>query len=295
MDRVSKEKIKVLVVGAVFNFFLFLLKVIMGLIFKSYALLSDGIHSLTDLLTDFIGIFATFFSSKPPDKKHRYGHKKYETVGALIVGVFIFIAGFEIFSKAFLKTIELIRSKSGNVPSNFVVYVLLFSILAKGVLYFYTIYYGRKRTSIILVSNAFHHLSDFYSSIAALIGVLVVIVFGEKYSFFDPLSAVFVSFFIFKAGYNVLRDSIEELVDTAIPEGLEDKLIYEIKKIDGVIEPHNLRTRRIGDSFAIELHIRVFSKMSVSEAHSIATKVEEKIKDILGNSTFISVHVEPKV
>ncbi len=295
MAKKLKKKKVVLYIGLFVNLFISILKFTFGIIGKSEALKADGFHSFSDLLTDFISIFSIKYSSKPPDKKHPYGHGKFETIGAHIIGIFILITGFEIVNHSISRIIYFYKTSNYEVPRKITIIILIISILLKEILAKYTIKEGKRLNSLILEANAHHHRSDVYSSIAVFVGVGISIILGGKWVYMDPISAIVVSFFVFKAGVDILRRSAEELLDTSLPEKDIKKIVDEVKKVKGAMRPHNIKARKVGDIYSIELHIEVEPYLNIKEAHDIATDVEKKLKNIFGEKTLVNVHVEPKI
>ena len=293
MIKKLKGKKITLYIGLFINLLISILKFTFGFIGKSEALKADGFHSLSDLLTDFITIFSVKYSSKPPDKKHPYGHGRFETIGAQIVGIFIIITGFEIVKHAISRIIYFYKTSNYEIPGKITIIILFISILLKEILAKYTIKEGKRLNSIILEANAHHHRSDVYSSVAVFIGIGFSIIFGGKWVYMDPLSAIVVSFFVFKAGIDIFRRSAEELLDTSLPEEYIRKIINEVEKVKGAMRPHNIKARKVGDIYSIELHIEVEPHLSIREAHDIATEVEKKLKNIFGERALTNVHVEP--
>ena len=169
----------------------------------------------------------------------------------------------------------------------------LVSILFKELLYQYTVLKGRRLNSQAVVANAWHHRSDALSSIGTAVGIGGAILLGEQWLVLDPLAAVVVSLFIMKVAIQLLVPCVEELLEKSLPAEVEEKIKQEILAFPGVTSPHHLRTRRIGSSYAIEVHIRMDGQITLEEAHHTATAIENRLKSEFGSRTYINIHVEP--
>lgn len=170
----------------------------------------------------------------------------------------------------------------------------ILSIAIKEVLYQYTAFVGRRVDSKAVVANAWHHRSDAFSSIGTALGIGGAILLGPQWRVLDPLAAVVVSFFIMKVAYKLVVPCTEELMEKSLPEEVEQEIEQTLIAIPGVSEPHNLRTRKIGNRSAVDVHIRMNGSLTVTESHEATKLMEKRIQAILGVETFINIHVEPR-
>ncbi len=291
----SKIKIstKVTFIGLISNVGLAVFKYIAGVIGQSSAMMADAIHSTSDLISDFMIIIGVRFSEKPVDGNHKYGHGKIETLITIIIGLMVCGAGIGIFISG-LESIKLyINDEKLERPGYIAILVAFISIVVKEALYRYTLKTGQKIKSQSLIANAWHHRTDAMSSIGTFLGISGAIFLGEDFIVLDPLTALVVSIFIFRMGFVIVKENINELLDASLDYETEKKIISLTEKIEGVRQPHNLRTRKIGNKIAIEMHIYVERELSIVEAHDISKNVEQSITDEFGNEIFITIHVEP--
>ncbi|MCU7834741.1 MAG: cation diffusion facilitator family transporter [gamma proteobacterium symbiont of Taylorina sp.] len=278
---------KVTIAGAVVNLILAIFKIIIGYIGHSHALVVDGIHSFSDLLSDIIVVFAAKKGSQSPDENHPYGHARIETAFAAILGGILITVGIGIVIDA------LDRLSSGDIitPSSMTLWVALLSVLSKEALYQYTFIYARRLNSSILKANAWHHRSDAISSIVVLVGIAGSI-YGIQY--LDAAAAVIVSMMISKIGWDIARESIDQLVD----KGLDPKKVQSISRhiieIPGVSQMHMLRSRQMGAEALLDVHIEVSPQLSVSEGHRISDEVSAQLTNSFPDIAQVLVHIDPE-
>lgn len=293
MEPREKNIYRITLTGSVVNALLIVLKVAAGVAGRSSALIADAMHSLTDFITDIVVIIFVRISGKPRDDRHLYGHGKFETFATLIIGVFLAGAGIGLF----LNGVGLIAdSLHGTVlpePTWIALVVALVSIAAKEILYRYTVRQGRMLRSDAVMANAWHHRSDAISSLGAVAGIAGAMFFGERWRILDPLAAVVVSLFIMKAGYDIVRPSINELLEGALPADQTEEISRIIRETQGVKGFHKLRTRKIGSVIAADVHVKMDGSLSLSEAHEIATCIERAVRDRYGADSMINIHMEP--
>jgi cation diffusion facilitator family transporter len=256
-------------------------------------MIADAVHSLSDFITDIIVVIFVRISSKPEDEGHDYGHGKYETLATAIIGIILFFVGIGILYNGTQSVIDTMNGKTLAAPSLLALATAALSILFKEFLYHYTIHKNKKLNSQALTANAWHHRSDALSSIGTLIGIGGAIYLGEKWRILDPLAAIIVSFFIIKVSIQLLKPCIDELLERSLPTEIENKILAIILSFPEVSSPHHLRTRRIGNNIAIEVHIRMNGKTALQEAHSLTTQIEKQLKKEFGKDTHIGIHMEP--
>lgn len=294
-EKSSREKgiYKVTIVGSIVNFLLLVFKFFAGIAGHSAAMLADAVHSLSDFITDIVVIVFVRIAGKPEDKGHDYGHGKYETLATAIIGLLLLCVGFGIFWNGASSIYTFLRG--GQLESLGVVALVaaLVSIVSKEILYQYTVIQGKKLNSQAVIANAWHHRSDALSSIGTAIGIGGAILLGDHWRVLDPVAAVVVSFFIMKVSVRLLIPCVDELLEKSLPEDVEKEIEQTVLSFPGVSQPHHLRTRRIGNYYAIELHVRMDGKITLEEAHSTATAIENKLKEMFGKGTHVGIHVEP--
>ena len=185
------------------------------------------------------------------------------------------------------------RGEQLRAPGVLALIAALVSILLKEILYQYTVRMGRKYNSQAVIANAWHHRSDALSSIGTASGIGGAILLGPHWVVLDPIAAVIVSFFIMKVSVKLLVPCIDELLEKSLPESVEHEIEQTVLAFDGVTEPHHLRTRRIGNNYAIEIHVRMNGDIPLYKAHETATAIERKLKEKYGEDTHVGIHVEP--
>ncbi len=292
-DRITKAN-RVTWAGLFVNIVLTSLKLAAGLTAKSGAMVADAFHSLSDFATDIVVLIGFRFIAKPVDKSHDYGHGKVETLSSVIIGVMLLAIGLKIFCVGGQSIVNIYRGGDIPEPGKIAFYAAILSIITKEWLYRYTVKIGKAINSQAVVANAWHHRSDAFSSVGTMLGIGGAIWMGEAWRILDPIAAVAVSFFIIKTAINSSLGGVNELLEASLGKETEDRILDIIRSVPGVLAPHDLKTRRIGNYIAIDLHIEVDKNLRVTEAHHISTDVEDEIKKEFGEETFISVHIEPK-
>lgn len=279
--------------GSFVNFLLVIFKFIAGILGHSAAMIADAVHSLSDFATDIVVLIFTRIFNKPQDKNHDYGHGKYETLATAIIGIVLFAVGASICWNG-LQAIQTVW-QGGRLPAPGMLAFAgaIISIVSKELIYRYTIHVGRKINSSAVIANAWHHRSDAFSSIGTAIGIGGAIVLGESWSVLDPMAAVVVSFFIMKVAVQLLKPCVDELTEKSLPDEIEKEICLIAENTPGVSAIHNLRTRRIGNHYAIEMHVRMDGHLTLYEAHAKASVIENKLKEKYGNETHVGIHVEP--
>ena len=294
-EKSSREKgiYKVTIVGSIVNFLLLVFKFFAGIAGHSAAMLADAVHSLSDFITDIVVIVFVRIAGKPEDKGHDYGHGKYEPLATAIIGLLLLCVGFGIFWNGASSIYTFLRGGQLESPGVVALVAALVSIVSKEILYQYTVIQGKKLNSQAVIANAWHHRSDALSSIGTAIGIGGAILLGDHWRVLDPVAAVVVSFFIMKVSVRLLIPCVDELLEKSLPEDVEKEIEQTVLSFPGVSQPHHLRTRRIGNYYAIELHVRMDGKITLEEAHSTATAIENKLKEMFGKGTHVGIHVEP--
>ena len=292
MER-EKEIYKITLIGSAGNVFLVIIKFIAGLIGHSSALVADAVHSLSDFITDVIVLVFVGISSRPQDSSHDYGHGKFETLATFFIGLALVGAAIGIIVSGALKLSAWINGKDLAAPGSLALWVALISILVKEVMYQYTARKGRELSSQALTANAWHHRSDALSSIAAALGIGGAILLGGRWTVLDPLASIVVGAMLLAVAWEIMKPSLGELTDESLPEKTEEEILNIIHSFKDISEPHNLRTRRIGNRIAIEAHIRMDGGLSLSQAHKLTTDIENGLKERFGSQTIVTLHMEP--
>ena len=289
----EKELTKVTLVGSVGNLVLLTFKCVSGIVAGSAAMMADAVHSLSDFLTDLIVLVFVRIGARPQDASHDYGHGKFETLATLFVALALVGAAIGIIVSGSVKIARWLNGETLETPGLLALWAALLSILVKEILYRYTVVKGKALDSPAVVANAWHHRSDALSSIGAAVGIGGAILLGQRWAVLDPLASIVVGAMLVKVAWDLLKGSAGELTDSSLPEETEREIEEIIRRFPQVSQPHNLRTRRIGNRIAIEAHVRLDGEMSLLEAHDIVTAIENKIKERFGKSTLVTIHMEP--
>ncbi len=279
---------QVTLVSAFTNTLLAVAKVIIGYIGYSHALVADGLHSFSDLISDALVIIAAKAGERVPDEGHPYGHRRMETMGAILISLLLIIVSGTIAYDA----IEHILLKiSAHAPEIIVLIVSLVSVFANEGLYRYTVKKGKKINSSLLISNAWHHRGDALSSIIVFIAAGGAIL-GLPY--FDAIGAILIAILIFRMGFKMMFSGLKELVDAAVDQKTLTQIRAVIKSIPGVVMVHQLRSRLHGGNILIDVHIIVDPYISVSEGHHIGESVHVALLHEIRNVEDVIVHIDPE-
>ena len=287
------EIYKVTLVGGAVNVILLAFKFLAGLLGHSSAMIADALHSLSDFVTDIVVLVFVKISHKPQDKSHDYGHGKYETLALTIIGIALMAVALGIIVKGAVKIAAWAQGEVLEAPGLLAFWAAIVSIVLKEAVYRYSIIKAKKLNSKALEANAWHHRSDALSSIGTAVGIGGAIFLGQKWTILDPIASVVVGAFILKVAFDLLKNGIGDLMEQSLPEQVEDEIVKLVAGVPGVTEPHDLRTRRIGNHYAIELHILMDGSITLKEAHDKASEVEDVLRKRYGEETHVAVHVEP--
>ncbi|MCD7937564.1 MAG: cation diffusion facilitator family transporter [Tannerellaceae bacterium] len=296
MDTETRKKkiVRVTLVGTAGNILLLIFKFVAGFLGRSSAMIADAVHSLSDFVTDLVVLVFINISSRPGDNTHKYGHGKFETLATTIIGLALLVVGFGLMWQGGNKVYGFyFRDEVLESPAYIALVAALVSIIIKEVLYRVTLRAGKECDSQTLIANGWHHRSDAFSSIGTAIGIGGAILLGEKWRVLDPVAAVVVSFLIIKVAFELLIPALNDLLERSLPLETEEEIVGIIEEVPGVSDPHNLRTRRIGNAFAIEAHVRVDKHMPVYQAHELTREIEQKLRLRFGAQTHVAIHIEP--
>ncbi|MBO5548760.1 MAG: cation transporter [Prevotella sp.] len=289
----EQEIYKVTLIGSAGNAVLLTFKFIAGVLGHSSAMIADAVHSLSDFVTDLLVLVFVGISAKPQDQSHDYGHGKYETIASFLIGLALVGAAVGILVSGVLKLVAWWGGQQLEAPGWIALWAALLSILIKELLYQYTARKGRALDSQVMVANAWHHRSDALSSVGAALGIGLAIWLGRRWTVLDPVASVVVGLMLVKVAYELLKASVGELTERSLPADTEQEIEQIIQSFDDVCQPHNLRTRRIGNRIAIEAHVRMDGQLPLHVVHERATTIERKLKDRFGAKTHVTLHMEP--
>lgn len=284
---------KVTFIGFAVNVILTIFKFIAGVMGRSSAMIADATHSLSDLISDIIVLVFVKIASQPVDENHRYGHGKFETFSTFVVGMILAVAGFGILWDAGVNIRSYLIGELKEPPEKLALIAAGISILLKEVLFWYTLFFSKKLNSQILKANAWHHRSDALSSVATLLGIGGAIFLGGKWQVLDPAAAALVSILILRVAFRIILPAVNDLLEKSLPEDMRNEICMIISSVEHVQEPHGLRTRRLGNNIAIEIHIKIDRLMTVQKSHDVTLVVEDKLKQKFGDDTHVVIHVDP--
>lgn len=290
----EKEIYKVTLVGSVVNIILLLLKFLAGILGRSSAMIADAVHSLSDFVTDIIVLVFVKISNKPKDQTHDYGHGKFETLALTLIGVALMAVAIGIVVKGALKIAAWANGEALEAPEMIAFGAAILSIVMKEAVYRYSIIKARKLNSKAVEANAWHHRSDALSSIGTAVGIGGAVFMGSRWTILDPIASVVVGAFIIKVAFDLLKNGFGDLMEQSLPDSVENEILELVANVPGVSDPHNLKTRRIGNHYAIELHIRMDGGITLNEAHDKASEVEQLLRRRYGEETHVAVHAEPE-
>lgn len=286
---VKSTAVKVSLVSIIGNAILSAFKLFAGIFAKSGAMISDAVHSASDVFSSIIVIIGVNISSKAPDKSHPYGHDRFECVSAIVLAVVLFITGLFIGYKA------IDQMASGNikditVPGLLALIAAGVSIVVKEAMYWYTRFYAKKIKSDALMADAWHHRSDALSSVGSLAGIL-----GARLGLpiLDPIASLVICLFIAKAAFDIFKDAINKMVDHSCDEETENKIRNLVLTQDGVLGIDLLQTREFGARIYVDIEIRADGNLTLNESHKIAEKVHNAIEQTFNVVKHITVHVNP--
>ena len=286
----QKTADKVPTITIIGNIVLSIIKLIAGIIAKSNAMISDAIHSASDVFSTFVVIIGIRMASKKPDKEHPYGHERFECVAAIILAGILFITGAGIGLTA-LKNIISGDYNSIETPGKLAMFAAIISIISKEAMYWYTRYYAKKIDSSSLMADAWHHRSDALSSIGALIGIAAT---RMGYKVMDSVASLIIFVFIVKAAYDIFKDAIDKMIDHSCDEETEKQLSACINRHEGVLGIDLLQTRIFGNKIYVDVEILVDGNKSLNEAHNIAQSVHNDIEKEFPKVKHVMIHVNPK-
>ena len=287
MKNNEKIAIKVSVISIILNCLLTLIKFISGVISKSSAMISDSVHSLSDVLSTFVVIIGVKISNKKADSDHPYGHERIECVSAIILSGMLFIIG----ALIGINGIKNVTNSSNLVmPGVLALIASIISIISKEAMYQYTMRVSKKINSAALKADAWHHRSDALSSIGSFIGIL-----GSRLGFkiFDPLASVIISLCIIKVSIDIFKDAIDKMVDKSCDKEVIDKVISVIEKNESVKNIDDIKTRQFGNKAYVDVEISVDENLLLKDAHKVAEEIHNSVENEINIVKHCMVHVNP--
>lgn len=282
-----KEGIKVSIVTLVINVFLSLLKLLAGIFGKSSAMISDAVHSISDVFSTIIVIIGLKISNKDIDPEHQYGHERMENVAGILLAFLLFVTGILIG----IEGIKNIYSNTFTNPTMIALLSAILSIIVKEWMYWYTIRVAKKYNSDSLKADAWHHRSDALSSIGSLIGIGFSMI---GFVYMDILASIIIALLIIKISIDIFIESINKMIDSSCDDETIRKIEKLVLKTKGVIEIESLKTRLFGNKIYIDIEISANKSISFEESHKIAHKVHDRVEKNIENVKHCMVHINPK-
>jgi len=280
---------KVSIISIIVNIILFAFKLIAGIIGNSKAMISDAIHSASDIISTIVVIIGIYISRKQSDEKHPYGHEKFECIAAIVLSAMLFGVSIGICINGVESLIYSDYNKISS-PSLIALLAAIISIITKEWMYRFTVSASKKENSPALLADAWHHRSDALSSIGALIGIGFSML---GYKFFDPIASLIIGIFIIKAAWDILMDSINKMVDTSASDDIIKKIINIIESEKEVKNIDSVKTRLFGSKLYVDIEIAVKGSLTVNKSHEIAERIHDNVEENIKNCKHCMVHVNP--
>jgi cation diffusion facilitator family transporter len=286
--KLVERGLKTTLIGIIASFILAAIKIFTGIVGNSYALIADGIESLTDIFTSSIVLTGLYFAAKPADEDHPYGHGKAEPFAGIAVSFGIFIAAMIIVVQSVYEIIT-----PHHAPASFTLIVLIVVIITKETLFRFVIKVGTTVNSVAVKSDAWHHRSDAITSVAAFIGISIALIGGEGYESADDFAALFASVIIIINAYRIFKPALFELLDTAPPTQVIQKVRSVAGKVENVMGIDKCFVRKMGFDYFVDIHVLVDANLPVHKGHEIAHKVKDRLMKEYSNISDVLVHIEP--
>lgn len=269
-----------------------IMKIGTGIIGHSSAILADGIHSISDTVTDALVYAMVRLSSKGVDERYRYGRGKFETLAAFLISILLVVVAMGMLLASIKDVWAAVNGVMLERPHNIALIVGIIAVIVKEGLYQYTRLTGIKTGSQALKAYAWHHRADALSTAATLLGVAGAMFLGEHWRILDPIAAIAVSLLILILAYRLGRPAVEELLEVSLPDEEKETISAIITNTPGVKAFHNLRTRRNGNLRVVDCHVKVDGELSVAQSHEITREIERQLSDAL-DEVMTNIHVEP--
>ena len=291
-EQQNREEKRCTLVGMTCDIALSAIKIASGILGRSSAILADGIHSISDTVTDVLVYAMVRLSGKGVDDRYRYGRGKYETLAAFLISIILVVVAFGLLSDGLQDVWAAFKGETLERPHNIALVVGIIAVVIKEGLYRYTRHKGNMTGSSALKAYAWHHRADAMSTAATLLGVAGAMFLGDRWRVLDPIAAIAVSVLILVLAYRMGRPAVEELLEVSLPQDEQDQIAAVVNATPGVKAFHNLRTRRNGNLRVVDIHVKVDGDMSVNDSHDITREIERRLGDELGE-VMTNIHVEP--
>jgi len=289
----TKTATRVTIVCLIGNVVLSVFKMAVGILSGSAAMVADAFHSFSDMITDFVLIAGVKIGSKPIDSDHPYGHGKYETLAALIISVALFIVAMGIFYGGARRIIDFCRGTFFYEPSQLVLWTAVGSFIVKEIMYRYTVSAAVLIDSPAMAANAWHHRSDAFSSLVVVAGVIPSMIWGASFGIADPAAAILVGLMILRLACKMIKSPMNEFLESGLSRDKVEKIRQLCLQVDGVKNPHDIKTRKIGFRTAVDLHIDIAPDTPFTEVHGRTEEIERLLRGYFGPDTIVNVHPEP--
>ena len=288
MDDFEKTAVRVSMVSVAWNLALSLFKLMAGTIARSGAMVSDAVHSASDVFSSIVVMIGVRMASKESDKEHPFGHERLECVAAIVLSTVLAVTGLGIGYTAVMKLIG--GEYVTEIPGMLALFAAVISIAAKEAMFWYTRYYAKRIDSGALMADAWHHRSDALSSVGALIGIGGAMI---GHPFMEPAASLVICLFIEKAALDIFKDAVDKMVDKSCDGQMEEELRECAMRISGVAGVDLLRTRMFGNKIYVEMEIGADAELSLGESHAIAEQVHDAIEEGWPKIKHILIHVNP--
>ena len=284
---------RVTIMGGVVNMLLLTFKFLAGVLGHSAAMIADAVHSLSDFLTDMVVLVFIKISNRPADHDHDYGHGKYETLATLCIGLALLAVGGMIAADGVEKIVRVAHGGQLPEPGWIAFWAAVVSIVLKEITYQITVRVGKHVRSDAVVANAWHHRSDAFSSVGTALGIGGAILLGQKWTILDPIAALTVSILIIVTAARLVYNAMGEFLEQSLPDEVEKQIVDIVSEDAAMSELHHLRTRSVGNHYAIEMHLRMPGDTPLYVAHQHASNIERRLKKQFGEQTHVGIHIEP--
>lgn len=296
MDTYTKEVKKVGLITIFWNALLSLGKIISGILAKSSSLISDGIHSLSDILSTIVVMIGAKLSRKPKDKKHPFGHERMESISTIILAFFLVLTAIFLSYKGVVDLINYFKGEAILGHDKLLLYIglgiAIASIVIKGIMFLYTRRVAKRINSEALMADSIHHLTDSISSFASLAGIIGLLL-GQNLAILDPLASIIISLFILKVAYDIGKNAIKEVLDESAPDKFVEAVLNDVKNYPDVIRVNSLKTRMFAKRIYVEIEIAVNDTKTVKEGHDIALGIHDLLENKYKDIKHCMIHIDP--
>lgn len=293
MDNRTRDIQNVTLWGALVNIALTVVKFIAGIVGCSAAMIADAVHSASDLVSDIIVIVFARLSAQGRDKSHDYGHGKFETLATVFVSILLLVVGVEMTISSYEQIRSAVDGNTLSAPGGIALWAAVVSVVAKEILYQWTVRVGKRVSSQVVIANAWHHRTDAFSSIGSLVGIGGAILLGGEWTILDPLVGGVISIFIIVVAVKMVIPALAELTETSLSEETEQRILDIARSVEGVNDVHDLKSRQCGHYCIADFHLVVDPQMNILTAHDITVSIEERLRKEFGSEMLINIHIEP--